>query len=103
MAKEKEVKEVKEKKIREKNVWDVLIHPHLAEKSMNMVEIENKLVFIVDKRADKKTIKEVIEKEFDVKVDSVRTEMTTRGQKKAYVKINPEFSAADVASKFGMI
>ncbi|NIO23275.1 MAG: 50S ribosomal protein L23 [Candidatus Aenigmarchaeota archaeon] len=103
MAKEKEVKEVKDEKTREKNVWDVLVHPHLAEKSMNMVEIENKLVFIVDRRADKKTIKEVIEKEFNVKVDSVRTEMTTRGQKKAYVKVNPEFSAADIASKFGMI
>jgi large subunit ribosomal protein L23 len=105
MAKEnkKEVKEVKEKKLKEKDVWDVLIHPHLAEKSMNMVEIENKLVFIVDKKTDKKTIKEVIEKEFNVKVDSVRTETTTRGQKKAYVKINPEYSAADIASKFGMI
>jgi len=109
VAKEKEQKKgneerVKEEKPRkEKDVWDVLIHPHLAEKSMNMVEIENKLVFIVDKRADKKTIKEVIEREFDVKVDNVRTEMTMRGQKKAYVKINLEFSAADIASKFGMI
>jgi large subunit ribosomal protein L23 len=104
MAKEKkEVKEVGKEKAREKDVWDVLVHPHLAEKSMNMVEIENRLVFIVDKKADKKTIKEVIEKEFNVKVDSVRTERTTRGQKKAYVKINPEYSAADIASKFGMI
>jgi len=104
MAKEKEkAKEEGEKAKKERNVWDVLIHPHLAEKSMNMVEIENKLVFIVDKKADKKTIKEVIEKEFNVKVDSVKTETTTRGQKKAYVKINPEYSAADIASKFGMI
>jgi len=103
MAKAKENKKEEMKTKKEKNVWDVLIHPHLAEKSMNMVELENKLVFIVDKRADKRTVKEVIEKEFNVKVDSVRTEITTRGQKKAYVKINPEFSAADIASKFGMI
>ncbi len=103
MAKAKENKKEEMKTKKGKNVWDVLIHPHLAEKSMNMVELENKLVFIVDKRADKRTVKEVIEKEFNVKVDSVRTEITTRGQKKAYVKINPEFSAADIASKFGMI
>jgi len=105
MAKDKVKEEVTKegKPVKERNVWDVLVHPHLAEKSMNMVEIENKLVFIVDKKADKKIIKEVIEKEFNVKVDSVRTETTTRGQKKAYVKIKPEFSAADIASKFGMI
>lgn len=104
MAKEKEQKKDREVKPKgERDVWDILVHPHLAEKSMNMVELENKLVFIVNKKADKKTIKEVIEKEFGVKVDRVRTETTTRGQKKAYVKINPEFSAADIASKFGMI
>lgn len=101
MAKKDSSKEGRSKE--EKDVWDVLIHPHLAEKSMNMVETENKLVFIVDKRANKKTIKDVIEREFNVRVDSVRTEITTRGQKKAYVKINSEFSASDIASKFGMI
>jgi large subunit ribosomal protein L23 len=85
------------------DVWKILVYPHLTEKSMNMVEIENKLVFIVNKKASKSEIKEAIEKEFEVKVDKVRTEITTRGQKKAYVKINPEFSAADVASKLGMI
>jgi large subunit ribosomal protein L23 len=86
-----------------KEVWDILVYPHLTEKSMNMVELENKLVFIVSKKADKEEIKEAIEKEFEVKVMWVRTEITTRGQKKAYVKISPEFSAADIASKLGMI
>jgi len=88
---------------RHKDVWDTLVYPHLTEKSMNMVELENKLVFIVSKKADKEEIKEAIEKEFEVKVMWVRTEITTRGQKKAYIKISPEFSAADIASKLGMI
>jgi len=94
-------KEAKAKK--EKSAWDVLVYPHLTEKSMNMVELENKLVFIVRKKANKGDIKEAIEKEFEVKVEWVKTEITTRGQKKAYVKISPEFSAADIASKLGMI
>jgi len=85
------------------DAWSILSYPHLTEKSMNMVELQNKLVFIVSKDAGKDEIKQAIEKEFDVKVDWVRTEITTRGQKKAYVKINPEFSAADIASKLGMI
>jgi large subunit ribosomal protein L23 len=108
MAKEKGRKEEKAvekagKETKGIDVWKILVYPHLTEKSMNMVEIENKLVFIVNRKARKSEIKEAIEKEFEVKVDKVRTEITTRGQKKAYVKINPEFSAADVASKLGMI
>lgn len=103
-AKKNEVKKGKAaKSAKEKDVWSILRYPHLTEKSMNMVELENKLVFIVNIKADKNEIKEAIEKEFGVKVDWVRTEITTRGQKKAYVKISPEFSAADIASKLGMI
>ncbi|MEE9323175.1 MAG: 50S ribosomal protein L23 [Candidatus Aenigmarchaeota archaeon] len=86
-----------------KDAWDILVYPHLTEKSMNMVELENKLVFIVNKKANKKEIKEAVEKEFEVKVEWVRTEITTRGQKKAFIKIYPDFSAADIASKLGMI
>jgi len=86
-----------------KDAWSVISYPHLTEKSMNMVELENKLVFIVSKDADKKEIKEAVESEFGVKVKWVKTEITTRGQKKAYIKISPEFSAADIASKLGMI
>ena len=86
-----------------KDAWSVISYPHLTEKSMNMIELENKLVFIVNKDANKKEIKEAIENEFGVKVKWVKTEITTRGQKKAYIKISPEFSAADIASKLGMI
>jgi large subunit ribosomal protein L23 len=102
MANEKESKKAK-KEVPEKSGWDTLVYPHLTEKSMNMIELENKLVFIVNKKADKKEIREAIEKEFDVKVEWVRTEMTTRGQKKAIIKISPDFSASDIASKLGMI
>jgi large subunit ribosomal protein L23 len=91
------------KKTKSIDVWSIISYPHLTEKSMNMVELENKLVFIVSRDAGKNEIKEAIEKEFEVKVQWVRTEITTRGQKKAYIKISPEFSAADIASKLGMI
>ena len=95
--------EKSQKPSEEKSGWDVLIYPHLTEKSMNMVELENKLVFIVNKKAKKEDIREAIEKEFDVKVEWVKTQVTRRGQKKAYIKIDPNFSAADIASKLGMI
>lgn len=87
----------------EYNPWGILLYPHLAEKSMNMVELENKLVFIVNIKASKNDIKEAVEKGFDVKVAEVRTEITTKGQKKAYVKLAEGYEAADVASRLGMI
>ena len=83
--------------------WDVLMYPQLAEKSMNMVEVENKLVFIVNTKATKKDIREAIKKKFDVRVIGIQTMVTKRGQKKAFVKLHPDDSAADIASRMGML
>ncbi len=83
--------------------WKVLIYPHLAEKSMNLVELENKLVFIVNRNSKKEDIKKAIEREFNVKVERVNVEITRKGQKKAFVKLKPEFSASDIASRLGML
>ncbi len=83
--------------------WKVLMYTQLAEKSMNMVELENKLVFIVNSKASKEDIKEAVEKNFDVRVVKVSTMITTKGQKKAFVKLHPDNSAADIASRMGML
>jgi len=85
------------------DLWKVLRYPHLAEKSMNMVELENKLVFIVRRNATAVQIKEAIEKGFGVRVLSVNVMITMKGDKKAYVKLSPESSAADIATRLGMI
>lgn len=85
------------------NPWKTLFYPHLAEKSMNMVELENKLVFIVARKATRAQIKEAIEKGFNVKVLSVNMVITQKGLKKAYVKLSPEHLASDIASRMGMI
>lgn len=83
--------------------WKVLMYPQLAEKSMNLVEIENKLVFIVNPKSKKSEIKEAVEKNFDVKVIKVSTMITRKGQKKAFIKLHPDNSAADIASRMGML
>jgi large subunit ribosomal protein L23 len=85
------------------DTWKVLLYPSLTEKSMGMVETQNKLIFIVNRKADKEIIKNVVEKEFNVKVREVKIEITTKGTKKAYIRLAPEFSASDIASKLGMI
>ena len=75
----------------------------MTEKSISLVEKENKLVFIVDRKADKNKIKEAFEKVFEVKVEKINTEVTLKGEKKAFIKLKPEFKAADVAVKLGII
>jgi large subunit ribosomal protein L23 len=103
---EKKAKAVKAKPAKKElpfNPWKVLLYPHLAEKSMNMVELENKLVFVVNRNATRTEIKKSIEKGFNVKVLSVNTEITTKGDKKAYIKLHSDHMAGDIASRLGMI
>ena len=91
------------KPITEYDPWGILKYPNLAEKAMNMVELENKLVFVVRKSASKAEIKKAVEKGFDVRVLKVNVEITQKGLKKAYIKLDPKDSAADIASRLGML
>ncbi len=85
------------------DAWNVLKFPYLTEKSTRMIESQNKLVFIVADRSTKSQIKEAVEAVFGVKVKDVNTTATMRGEKKAYVRLAPEFKAVDVATKLGMM
>lgn len=85
------------------NVWEVLGYPHLTEKSVGLVETENKLVFIVNKNVNKKQVKWAVEKAFEVKVDKINILNDMKNRKKAFVKLNKNYSAMDVATKLGMM
>ncbi|MFT4312796.1 MAG: 50S ribosomal protein L23 [Candidatus Woesearchaeota archaeon] len=73
------------------------------EKSIRLMESENKLVFVVDKKANKADIKSAIESFFKVKVESVRTLHARDGTKRAYVRFAIENPAIDVATELGLI
>jgi large subunit ribosomal protein L23 len=83
--------------------FDVLKHPAMTEKNVSMIEKENKIVFIVDRKYSKEDIKKAFEQMFNVKVEKVNTMITREGKKKAFIKLKPEYSAADIAVKLGMI
>ena len=83
--------------------WDVLSFPYTTEKSVGLIEKENALVFIVDRRANKSQIKDSVEKAFGVRVDSVRTSITQKNFKKAFVKLDKSQSASEVAIRLGII
>jgi large subunit ribosomal protein L23 len=81
----------------------VIKHPLSTEKSIRLMEAENKLIFVVDLKAKKPEIKKAIEKTFKVKVEKVTTLITPKGQKRAYVKLSPETPALDIATDLGLM
>jgi large subunit ribosomal protein L23 len=83
--------------------WKILKFPYITEKSISLVEKENKIVFVVERKATKKEIKEAFEKVFEVKVEKVNTLIDFKGRKKAFIKLKPEYKAIDVAVKLGIM
>lgn len=81
----------------------VIKYPLSTEKSVRLMEAENKLVFVVEKHADKLQIKQDLEKLFKIKVTKVRTMVSPQGLKKAYVTLAKETPAIDVATKLGLL
>jgi large subunit ribosomal protein L23 len=83
--------------------YDIILYLMMTEATSLMVEKENKLVFVVSLKASKFDIKRAVEELYEVKVADVNTQITHRGQKKAFVKLRPEFKATDVAIKLGIL
>ena len=82
---------------------DVIVYPLMTEVTSRLIETENKLVFIVNIKATKSDIKRAVEELDDVKVEKVNVTITPEGQKKAFVKLHPEYKATDVAIKLGIL
>ena len=83
--------------------WAILKYPYMTEKSISLVERENKIVFIVSRKSTKEEIKMAFEKLFEVKVQSINTLISKTGEKKAFIKIRKDYKAIDVATKLGMV
>lgn len=81
--------------------YEIILHPYVTEKSMNQMEKNNALEFIVKRNADKAQIKKSVEAMFDVKVKSVNTRITKNG-KHATVIFMPEFKAEDIGMRIGV-
>ncbi len=82
--------------------YNLFKRPVVTENTFSVIEEQNKLVFIVDRTINKLQIKEAFEKIFNVKVEKVNSLITPQGEKKAFIKIAPEFSASDIAINLGI-
>lgn len=81
----------------------MLRYPLMGEKATNIREMENTLTFIVNRKSTKKDIKEAVEKLYKTEVVGVNTAITTEGLKKAHVRLDPKYSADEIASHFGVL
>lgn len=83
--------------------YNIIKYPISTEKSIKLLESENKLVFRVERKTKKSEIKEAVEELFKVKVEKVNTLTTSKGEKRAYVKLSLETPAIDIATQLGLM
>lgn len=67
-------------------IVDVLIKPHITEKTAKQGEKQGKYVFVVQRSANKLQIKDAIEKMYSVKVESVNTVTLPAKRKSRFTK-----------------
>lgn len=82
---------------------EVILYPLITEVTSRMIEKENKITFIVNRKATKDDVKRAVEQLYRVKVERVNTLITRDGTKKAFVKLSPEYSASDLAVRLGIL
>ena len=80
----------------------MILKPITSEKAVKLIDLENVLLFEVERKTRKKEIKQEVEKTFNVVVIKVRT-LIKHNKKLAYVKLDKKNLAIDIATKLGMI
>ncbi len=80
----------------------IILGPVTTEAGLNAVDNENKLIFYVARTANKSMIRWAVETLYDVVVEKVNTLILPDGRKKAFVRLAPEYSAVDLATKLGI-
>ena len=83
--------------------YKIIKYPLSTEKSIRLMESENKLIFVVSEKATKKEIKKAIEDMFKVRVVDVNTFVNADGEKRAYVKFSTKNPAIDIATQMGLM
>jgi ribosomal protein L23 len=81
----------------------VLEYPIATEKAIGQIERNNVVVYVVDARATKSSVKAEFEKVFNVKVESINIINTPDNKRKASIKLKKGFKASDVATKLKLV
>ncbi|MBI4362352.1 MAG: 50S ribosomal protein L23 [Euryarchaeota archaeon] len=81
----------------------ILQHVVATEKASLLMDRENTLQFIVPLDATRRQVAKEIEREFQVKVEAVRIQITPKGQKRAIIRLAPENKAEEILSRLGVL
>ena len=79
----------------------IILHAYVTEKSMDEMERQNKLEFVVDTRASRAEIRRAVEETYKCKVAKVNVKIVRAG-KIATVRFTSDFSAEDIGSRAGV-
>jgi len=85
------------------DLYKIIKHPISTEKAVRLMESENKLTFIVNRKSKKQELKKALEELFKIKIIKINTLILPSGKKKAYIKLSSETPAIDVATQLGLI
>ena len=92
--------------VKRENTFDkfaVIKNPLSSESAIKNIEDNNTLVFMVHKKANKTMIKKACKELYKINVKKVNTLITPKGEKKAYVAVNKDQEALEIANKIGIM
>ncbi len=82
---------------------EVIKYAVATEKSIRMMEYENKLQFVVALKARKSEIKTALQTMFNIKIKSVNTYISRAGEKRAIITLPKEIQAIDIGTQIGIM
>ncbi|MEM2841848.1 MAG: 50S ribosomal protein L23 [Thermoproteota archaeon] len=82
---------------------NVLLYPLVTEKTVKMIERENKLVFAIAPNASSGEVAREFERTFEVKVERVNVLRRPDGVKVAFIKLAEGYSASDISVKLRIL
>jgi large subunit ribosomal protein L23 len=78
-------------------------YPLSTEKAIRLMESENKLIFVVDRKDSKNEIKKEIESLFGVQINKINSLIDRDGKKRMIVSLTGDVLAIDVATNLGLM
>lgn len=95
--------EIRRKTPEQLDPTSILIQPVSSDKNIQKMENQNTLTFLVHPDSKKPQIKEAVGKLYNVKVRKINTLQTSKGKKKAFIRLMNDNDALNIASKIGLL
>jgi len=80
-----------------------LLYPKATEKTSRIIELENRLTFVVSDDSTREGIKKEFEEKYGAKVRQVNTSRGMDGKKLAYIRLEEPGKASELAMKLKIL